>query len=336
MNRILFFFLFILFISACGSANDFIDDIEGVNNIDSILIIPPSPQDSTTNNSTDSIVIRNDTTIIPKDSILVKNDSISSDSLSIKERTEIEFSKLFRLNSISKNSSQGFAIYGNLLFNCHHTNDVIDVFNLETKKIVSSIQLEPETIVHCNNVNFGSEFYDKEDIFPLLYIQQRGYACKLNVYRIICEGDSILTAKKVQTISFKPCSWCINAIDTKNSLLYAIYGYNGKNYISSFRLPSVHEGDVTIHPGSAYKSYYNIYQRVGQDTAFDDKYLYIICGYSGEGQLWRIDLENKVAKVIDLTKYGLNGEPEGIDIYNGDIMVSFLNAPLYRIKILDN
>lgn len=327
MYRLTFILLFYLFLSSCGNANDIFDEIEYVQ-IDSILIDPPTPNDSTNTNHTDTIINGNGTITPPKDTII-------SDSLCLSNHQEIEYTPLFKLTSTSKNEQQGIAIYDKYLFNCHHSNDIIDVFDLEAQKKVASISLEPETIVHCNNVNFGPEFYNNKDKFPLLYVQQRGYACKLNVYRIICNGDSITGAKKVQTISFESCSSCINTIDIKRNLLYAIYGMNGNSYISSFKMPSVKDGDISIHPKTALKTYYSPYKKIGQDTAFDNNYLYLLCGYSKEGELWRINLDNKTAKLIDFTEYGLYGEPEGIDIYNNDIYVSFLNTPLYKMVIIE-
>lgn len=327
MNRLVLLSIFILLMSACGSADNFIDDQEEVEVIDSILVIPASPNDSTIKTA-DTITIGNDTIVHPKD-------TTSADSLLINGKPEIEYNKLFRLTSTSRNYTQGIAIYDNYLFNCHHSNDVIDVFDLESQKAIAYITLEPNNIIHCNNVNFGSEFYSKEDKFPILYIQQRGYACKLNAYRIICERDSFITAEKIQTISFESCSSCINTIDVKKNLLYAIYEYNGKKYISSFRMPSVKEGDVSINIHSAQKTYYSPYTKVGQDTAFNDNYLYVLCGNKNEGELWRIDISNKIAKMIDLTKYGMIAEPEGVDIYKDNIIVSFLNSPLHKIKILE-
>lgn len=324
-----------MMISACGSADNFLEELEEGGDIDSIRIIPPT--DSTDINSADTItIIKNDTTIVGNDTIVTPKDSIIADSLHSSNQQEIIFTKFFTLQSVSKNTNQGFAVHDKYLFNCHHTNDVIDIYDLETKKAVGEIHLEPETIVHCNNVNFGSEFYSNDDKFPLLYIQQRGYASKLNVYRIINEGDSIFSAEKIQTIFFESCSWCINTIDNSKNLLYTFYGYKGKNYLSCFRMPSYREGDITIHPKSAFKTFYCPYKKVGQDTAFDDKYLYITCGYSKEGELWRIDMDNKMARLIDLTKYKLNGEPEGLDIYKGDILLSFLSKALYRITIVEN
>ena len=335
MNRLVLVFVFLLLMSACGSADDFVEELERSEAIDSIFVMPPP--DTTNTNPTDTFkIVKNDTIIVGNDTIINPKDSIIADSLQSAYQPEITYSKLFTLSSTSRNTTQGFAIYDKYLFNCHHTNDVIDIFDLETKKKVSEIHLEPETIVHCNNVNFDSEFYSEDDRFPLLYIQQRGYASKLNVYRIICNGDSIITADKIQTISFESCSWGINTIDNRRNLLYTFYGYGGNNYLSSFRMPSYREGDVSIHPKSAYKTYYCPYKKVGQDTAFNDKYLYITCGYSKEGELWRIDIENKTAKLIDLTRYKLTGEPEGLDIYKGDILLSFFNKALYRITIIEN
>lgn len=336
MKKLLLLFITFMMISACGSADNFLEDITEGEFVDSIIVNPPKPSDSTDVKPSDTIIVINDSTAVPKDSTSGGNDSIPSDSLHVKDKPEIEYTKLFMLTSTSKNSTQGFAIYGNMLFNCHHSNDVIDVFNLETQEKVTSINLKPETIVHCNNVNFGSEFYDEDDKYPLLYIQQRGYACKLNAYRIVCNGDSIIGAEKVQTISFEECEWCSNAIDITNSLLYGIYRYKQRNYISAFKLPSAKKGDLSIHPTSALKSYYLPAMAVLQDTAFKGNFLYWVNGHNQEGQLWRIDITDKTARMIDLTKYGLNEEPEGIDIYNNNIIVSFLNTSLYNIKILEN
>ena len=328
-------FITFMMISACGSADNFLEDMTEWVAVDSIIVNPANPSDSTNSYPSDSIIVINDSTAVPKDSTSGNNDSIPSDSLHVKDKPEIAYSKLFQAKSISRNYTQGIAIYDKYLFNCHHSNDVIDVYDLETQKIITYIQLEPDAIIHCNNVNFGAEFYSPKDKFPLLYIQQRGYACKLNVYRIICDGDSIVTIEKLQTISFESCNSCINTIDIKNNLLYSIYTKNDINYISSFRMPSVKEGDVCINPKFAYKTYYCPFKKVRQDTAFGNNCLNILCGNKNEGELWQIDITNKTAKVIDLTKYGMNAEPEGIDIYKGDLIVSFLNAPFYKIRILD-
>ena len=246
------------------------------------------------------------------------------------------FLKLFKLTCTSRNDPQGIAIFDKYLFHCHHSNDILEIFDLESEKGIATFSFEPDNLLHCNNVCFGSEYFSANDKFPLLYIQYRGAVCKLNAYRIICDGDNIIKVEKVQSIHFESCKSCINTIDVKNKLLYAIYSYEGKQLISSFKMPSVMEGDVSVHPRSALKTYYCPYKKVGQDTSFKDNYLYILCGYNNEGELWRIDMANKVARTIDLTKYGIKAEPEGIDIYNGNIILFFPNIPLYKVTIHDD
>ena len=275
----------------------------------------------------DSIIVN----YTPLDASIISN-SIDLDSMLISDtHSDFELTKLFQLKSDTKNSTQGFAILGDELFNCHHSNDIIDVYNLITKDKVSSIILKPDNIVHCNNVNFSSVFYDNEDKYPILYIQQRGYANKLNVYRIISENDNIISAHKIQEISFSKCSFSISTIDSKKSILYVIYGYNGNRYLGSFRLPSVKEGDLTISIESAYKTYYLPFTKIGQDTAFYNNCLFLLCGYKGEGELWRIDLDTSEADIIDLPSVGFSTEPEGIDIYGENILLSSANKTIYSL-----
>ena len=254
------------------------------------------------------------------------DDSPNSNSL-----INLELTKLFRIQSLSNNSTQGFAIYGNELFNCHHSNDYIDVYNLDSKDKTASIKLDPESIVHCNNVFFGSEFYNTGDRYPLLYIQQRGYVNMLNVYRIINDKENSLSARKVQVISFEPCSFSICAIDTVKNILYVIFGNNGKRYIGGLRLPSYKEGDLKINLRSAIKTYLFPFKKVGQDTAFHNNNLYLLCGSSGEAELWKINMDKGMAKVLDLASIGFLSEPEGIDIYDDNVLISFANRNVYGL-----
>ncbi len=174
----------------------------------------------------DDDVYKNTQEIVPTDTIKITN--IATDTLHISDSARIEYVKLFTIKSKTANSTQGFAIYDSLLFNCHHSNDIIDVYNINNGKEIASINLESDAIIHCNDVNFGSKFYSDNDIFPLLYIQQRGYANKLNTYRIIVNNDSIYSAQRMQTISFVPCSDSITAIDVSNNLIYIIYKMNNQ------------------------------------------------------------------------------------------------------------
>lgn len=320
-------------ISACGSADDFIEDLNENIPVDTILVNPPSPTDSTSINPNDTITTKGDTIISPNDSTIISQDTtIIDDTLTTSRTIEIEYKRLFTINSKSTMSCQGLAIYGDDLFNFHDSNNVIDIYSLKTYKQIASIELEPESTAHCNTVSFGTEFYSDEDKYPLLYAQQGGLLNKTNVYRIV-NKDSIYSAQKIQTISLTPCYHSLTAIDRDNKQLYVIYANNGKRYISKMDIPDYFNSLVTIDLRKAQKTYAISIPKVVQDTAFDDNILYFVCGKSNEGELWIINLNTKVANIIDLTKYKMYDEPEGLEVYDGKVFISFLNKSIYQITI---
>ena len=332
MNRLVLIFIFLLLMSACGSADDFFEELENAGVIDSILVNPSSPVDSTGRHPSDTIRVPNDSTIMPKDSTSNDEDSMKvDDSLTVAHQSEIEFTRLFTIKSKSTRSTQGFAIYGDELFNFHDANDVIDVYNMKTCKVVASIDLEPESNVHCNTVSFSNKFYSNDDKYPLIYVQQGGLENKVNVYRIQYV-DSSYSAQKIQMISLSPCTHSLTAIDRDNNKLYIIYSYSGR-YIGYSDIPDFSSSEVVLNLIKAEKTYAIKIPKVVQDTAFGSGSHYFVCGYSKEGELWKIDMKTKTAKVIDLTKYGLNGEPEGLEEYEGNIIMSFSNRSVYKIKI---
>ncbi len=79
-------------------------------------------------------------------------------------------------------------------------------------------------------------------------------------------------------------------------------------------MPYIFEEDITVNVNLATETYYLPFKKVIQDTAFNNNYLYYVCGTSNQGELWQIDMKTKKAKVIDLPQNGLNSEPEGIEI----------------------
>ena len=333
MNKLLFFFISFMMVSACGSADEFLEDLDEDIPVDTILVNPPSPTDSTSINPNDTITTKGDTIISPNDSTIISQDTtIIDDTLTTSRTFEIKYKWLFNLNSKSTKSCQGFAIYGNDLLNFHDTNNVIDIYSLKTYKQIASIELEPESAAHCNTVSFGTEFYSDEDKYPLLYAQQNGLLNKINVYRIIYK-DSIYSAQKIQTISLTPCYHSLTAIDRVNKQLYVIYANNGKRYISQIAIPNYSNSLTSVDLRKAQKTHAISIPKVVQDTAFDNGKLYFICGKSKEGELWIIDMHTKIANIIDLTKYKMYDEPEGLEVYKGNVLISFLNKSIYQITI---
>jgi len=320
-----------ILVYACGSANGIVDEIENIEIVDTTRI-SHSATDSIGTHPCDTIKSNNDSIESPKDG--TSNDNSTSktgDSIIISNSKEIEYQKLFTIKSSSGKATQGLAIYKDELFNFHDSNDVVDIYSISTGKQIASIKIEPEKDVHCNTVSFSSIFYEKGDKYPLIYVQQGGNYNKANVYRIIYK-DSIYSMQKIQTVSFTPCSHTLTAIDTEKKLLYVIYANHGR-YITFTSLPDYSTETTIVNLSKTNKTYALTIPKVVQDTAFDNDCLYFLCGVTGQGELWIIDLQKKNARVISLTKYGLNAEPEGLEVYQNDLIVSFINKAIYRISI---
>ena len=300
--------------------------------VDSIFVNSPFTSDSTSNNPSDTIVIGNNTTLTRDSTYPTQDSTIVDDTLIIADSPEIEYKKLFSIKSKSYKSMQGLAIYGNELFNFHDSNNFIDVYNMKTYQPIASIELRAESAVHCNTVSFSSEFYQMGDKYPLIYVQHNGNYNKVNVYRIILQ-DTVYSAQKIQTISFSPCSHSLTAIDRENKKMYIFYLNNNERFIALSDIPKTSPQKFSFNLSKVQKTYAISIPKVVQDTAFDKDCLYLICGYNKQGELWRIDMKSKTARIIDLTKYGMTSEPEGLDIYEGNVIVSFQDKSVYQIRI---
>jgi hypothetical protein len=244
----------------------------------------------------------------------------------------------------SSSSNQGAACYGKYLFQCHNTNDVIDVFNLDTKTKIQTITLTKDTKHHCNNANFGAEFASVTDDFPLLYIsQEHADRHRCLVYRITGSEGS-WGASLVQTITFPTPSddflWYPNSlIDTQNKkLIVAGLGNNpwspNKDNIlryKVFALPLLAEGNVTLDIANIVDSIEVKYYSTCQGGFVFNNKIYEVFGMNNTAQLNVIDLDtHKVISEVDITGDGIVDEPEGCFIYNNKICVNFLDGKIYQ------
>lgn len=244
----------------------------------------------------------------------------------------------------SSSSNQGAACYGKYLFQCHNTNDVIDVFNLDTKTKIQTITLAKDTKHHCNNANFGAEFAAVTDEFPLLYISQEHvnrHRCL--VYRITGSEGS-WGASLVQTITFPTPSddflWYPNSlIDTQNKkLIVAGLGNNpwspNKDNIlryKVFALPLLAEGNVTLDIANIVDSIEVKYYSTCQGGFVFNNKIYEVFGMNNTAQLNVIDLDtHKVISEVDITGDGIIDEPESCFIYNNKICVNFVDGKIYQ------
>ena len=154
---------------------------------------------------------------------------------------------------MSQNKCQSAAAFGNYLFKVQDFNETaprIVMYNLETKLQVAIKEMahRSEGYVHCNQSSFGTQYYDENDPFPLLYISQqevdengntaswttsknKNMRSVCEVYRLIPtmgENDyNALDVVKVQTI-YMPVITATNGLgrmnigfDLQNNLMYA-------------------------------------------------------------------------------------------------------------------
>lgn len=262
--------------------------------------------------------------------------------------------------------NQSTAVYKNYLFLVPNYREIIYIYSIKNKELLYSYTMEAmkelngsgSILYHCNNTCFGTDYYDVNDFFPLLYISQRARSdkrCFTEVFRIVANKsskDSEFSSFKlelVQTIYFPPMSKSnsmgnVNTvIDRENKLLYTYSRNNSQNdtnyrqcKISCFSIPDIHQSEVYLEDTDIRNSYMlNISALYMQGACIEGDYLYIARGSKNVGyiDINIIDLNTqKIVKQLDLLSKGYRWEPEGCFFYDGHLMISSGN----NIWKLDN
>ena len=227
---------------------------------------------------------------------------------------------------------------------------MISIYDMETKEHIYNITMTPVSTYHCNNINFGSEKYDQNDDFPLLYISMENVdEHKCLVYRIQ-ESSGIFSATLVQTITYPTPSVvsmyypnCV--LDNINKLFYII-GYTQNSYVAAnnnylkicaYNMPSLSEGNVLLDIADALYTF-----EVRSLTATQGCFVYggnIIQVYG----LPVVDVNMYIGQIstaskrfttlIDLNEIKLPYEPESIFMYKNNIYVLFVNRQIYKFYI---
>ena len=247
----------------------------------------------------------------------------------------------------SASTKQGAACFDKYLFQFHNSNDVISIFNLDTKAKVQEIPLTAVSTHHCNNANFGKEYYSAGDPFPLLYTSQENEKeHKCLVYRVTgTEGN--YSVSLVQTIHFPEPSddfmWYPNMmIDTQNSkMIVAGLGNNpwskGRDNIIRYKvfdLPKLSEGpEVTLSLNSIEDSIELTNKPTTQGGFVYDNKIYEVFGLGDNATLIATDLTtHKEVFAIDINGTGIAVEPEGCFRYDNSICVNFVDGQVYKYK----
>ena len=258
---------------------------------------------------------------------------------------EFTYQKVMHIDSDEKQSAQGGAAYGPWLFQFYNAMPRVSVVNLEQRRVVQEIPLEGKPTYHCNNANFGTERYEAEDAFPLLYVSmEHKQEHKCLVFRITGSAPGQWGMELVQTITYPathegPMFYPNAVIDGEGGYMW-LTGYHIENWHASpvnrnllwkFRLPSVKSGDVTLKATDALERYSFPSMTATQGALFRGGKLYQVFDI-GPTTYLRVFDRNKIVTELRLHEAGLNTEPESLVYWNGDLYYVTVKRDVIRLS----
>lgn len=245
----------------------------------------------------------------------------------------IQINYLFQVPTITSNGIQGASISNNYLFICHDFLNVIDVIDLNDNSLFTYIEYKENPALHANTVNFSSYYYEKGDMFPLLYVQERGANCVTHVYRIIT-GKDRWSLEEVQKISFYNASSLTTALDNEARYLYCFYSTNSSAFLGKTEIPSLEKTEVEIDVNDLDNPFQIQYKYTGQDACIADGIFFKLYGGTGQGELRLVDLvSQELFLTIDLAGLGYKSEPESIayDFNRQRLILIFVDRSVYEL-----
>ena len=241
--------------------------------------------------------------------------------------------------TITAVSCQGGACYGDYLFLFTEENTTCWMYNLSTSELIQTITIPSGERgfvqnCHCNTVNFGTEKYDANDPFPLIYVStgyaSGGYSGAL-AYRIVATTESDATTYSlslVQTIKFS-ATWSEFIVADDGSCYIKTTDYY------RMAMPTLAQGDVTLDLNNALQVCKVTAQPSWYNGSRNQGHLYLngkMCLVSGvppsEASLFIvIDLATGRREVeIDIyNTLVLTSEPEAIFVWDGKLCIVFRN-----------
>ena len=237
-------------------------------------------------------------------------------------------------------SLQGFAVYGDYLFQCFNTNNAFVIYKLSTQTQIQMLTLQANVNNHANSATFGKQKYNNSDPFPCLYVSSEGEK-KVYVYRIT-GTEGAFSASVVQVITFDVPYYFPNMhIDAPNhrGVVVGYYANSWQNPSSNrmlcccFDLPDVTAGDKTLSQSYWEFSFPFLYAAQGAVARYGK--LYAAFGNTAEGieigGVVVIDyILKNVESFIDLKAAG-NFEPEGVGLWDDGLVITTQTG---EIKIL--
>ena len=268
----------------------------------------------------------------------VRFDVIAGNTEPTEYDDSIEYEEI--MNFGETRASQGGDSWGDYFFQFTANNTAVRVYDLSSRTLIQTIKITSSlkgfvSNCHCNSVNFGTEYYSAEDIFPLIYVStgyaSGGYTGAL-VYRITQHNGTFFITL-VQTIKFPvdKSSWTEFIPGDQ----FAYLCYTSERVIFKVPMPKLKEGDIIISRDDAVETYQFTPQpdwmstSRNQDRILNQGKLFVISGvpHTGEACVFFIlNLETlERERIIDFKKNGLTSEPESIFIWQGNLCVAFVD-----------
>lgn len=267
-------------------------------------------------------------------------DIVAGNTEATEYENTVEYDEILALSGNLSPHPQGGDCWGDYFFQFTNDNSAVRIYDLATKTLVQTLSIPGSqrgfvSNCHCNSVCFGTEYYDAEDIFPLIYVSTGyaagGYTGAL-VYRIV-QHNGVFFITLVQTLKFpvNDSSW--TEFVPGNDFAYLCY--TTKRVVYKVKMPKLKDGNIVIGPEDAIETYQFTNQpdwmasSRNQDRMFYQGKIYVASGVPQTNEasvLFILNLETlERERIIDLKKSGLTRESESIFVWRGDICVAFVD-----------
>lgn len=262
-----------------------------------------------------------------------------------------EFKEIMALPGHLSPHQQGGDCWGDYFFQFVTDNSVVRIYDLSTKLLVQTLIIPVSqrgfvSKCHCNTVCFGTEYYDAEDIFPLIYVSTGyaagGYTGAL-VYRITLH-NGVFFITLVQTIKF-PADYSTWTEFVPGEDGFAYLCYTAEKVIFKIDMPKLKDGDVIIGRNEALETFqFNpppdwMSTSSNQDRLFYNGKILFVSGvpHTGEASVFvALNLETREREtIIDFKKIGLTQESESLFVWQGDLYVAFVDKIVKLVNFID-
>jgi hypothetical protein len=265
-------------------------------------------------------------------------------------KNKCKLSSVFHLDGYTPSTLQGGAIYGDYYFQFDSGREHCAIYDITTHSLTQLYTFNTyDSNWHCNNANFGNEFYDEDDLFPLLYVSNES----INVHNVhvlrVSGGIGNLEFTHVQTITWDEPAECEvyypNVIvDSENRIIYQT-GYSTNSYgrnpatkikVFGYPLPLLSAGDVALHTGNAINAFEIASFSALQACVVQNGIIYMISGQYAERGIRAVNpCSGNIDSYINLepllTYINANIEPESLACYDGCLV--FVGSSKTMIKV---